>query len=220
MRGGKHRSLVLNLLPSPLPGQGSGRAGGRRAQRSPARVKAPPCDFSRSLGLAMRGEPGAAGAGEAFLQPSPARGCEPGLAADNGGFSALTPWQGRRSFTPRGGVLEGQGKTRLRRPSPRQPPPKPCGTAGLLGGELICSGSSAARPGPGANRSPTACSGQPRGRAARPLPGPGRKGGGRTTGSGPAAPGWARGSRRGRGAGGPWPGVPLRAGGWSRLDLT
>lgn len=226
--GGKLFSSAesIRLLPSLLRGQGSARAGSRRGPQEaalPSRGKGPPRKFSRSLRLAMRSEPGGAGAREAFLQHSAAGGSQPGSAADNGSFSAHSPNTPTRLavvHTP-GGALEGQGKARLRRPCPRQPerPPNLAAPPGCSawGGKLRGSRGSAARPGPGGSSKPQPCGVQ------RPAPGadpllpprcPGLERG--AAGSGPAARDRARGSRRGREGWRAMPGGPAAGAGLAR----
>lgn len=180
---------------------GSTRAGsaGAAGSSAPQPGKAPPCRFSRSLGLPRRSEPEAVGAREAFFQHSSARGCEPSLAAGSDSFSARSPsYPGKADHhLQHGRSVRGTGENPALPPvaPPAPTAPEPCGTAGLLGRKLICSRSNTARPGPPRARRPAQAAALRRAAASRgqtrsPLP--------RDKGwLRPRCPEWARGSRRG-----------------------
>lgn len=181
--------VLLRLLlgqDQPTPG-----AQGPQGAALPSWGQAPPCRFSRSLGLPIRSEPEAVGAREAFFQHSSARACEPGLAAGRDSFSARSPSypgkaghhlqhgrglkrdRGKPDSAARGPASPNSARTLRHRRAPWQEAhPLP---------QQRCPPRAAPHPAAGASCSSAARSSEPR---ADPLP---------------AARGWARGSRRGWG---------------------
>lgn len=186
--------------PGPCP-RGDRTPPAPRASARPGRGKGSPRKSCPSLGRATRGEAGAAGEGKPpSLQPSAARGRQPGLAADKRSFSAQTPVPCARlavTDTPGGGGQRGEGKpSSAALTPPAQQPPNLAAPPGRSAGSSAALG--APLPAPGR----AAAGGQPRGRPAPPLPG--SAGGDRPRSRCPALS-WGV-------TAGPCPGVPLRRG--------